>query len=102
MPEGIDGALGSWGSLGAFTGLVILVVTSIIRGWLKPKASVDELVAQLQKRLDDRDALIAEQRKTIEAMDKRNDLLSEQVTRLVEVGHTSNAALQALPRIGGQ
>ena len=102
MTDGAEAALGAWGSLGAFSGLVALVVTSIIRGWLKPKASVDELVAQLEKRLADRDELIKEQRKTIEAQDRRNDLLSEQVRQLVEVGHTSNAVLQAIPRVGGQ
>jgi len=89
-----------WASLTTWIGMASFVVISVIRGWLRPKSFVDEIVAQLEKRLADRDELIKELRASYAAVDARNDLLADQVRQLLEVGHTSAAALQALPRQG--
>ena len=85
-----------WLDLGA-GGLVVLFVLSIYFNWLVPRKSVDKLLQVQKDRLNDRDDLIAELRKTNEALDKRNDMLADQVRELVEIGKTSNAAISALP-----
>lgn len=85
-----------WLDLGA-GGLVVLFVLSIYFNWLIPRKSVDKLLQVQKDRLNDRDNLITELRRTNEAIDKRNDLLADQVRQLVEIGKTSNAAISALP-----
>lgn len=92
-----------WIDVGA-GGLVVLFVLSIYFNLLIPKKTVDNIL-RIQKsltdlqeqRINDRDEIIAELRKTNEALDKRNDLLADQVRQLIEVGKTTNAAINALP-----
>lgn len=91
-----------WGTVGPVLGLAIFVILSVARGWLIPKITHDQHIQIMQQRIDDKDVLIAELRRTYEAVDKRNDELADQVRQLVEVGHTSAAALSALPRAGGR
>lgn len=91
-----------WASLTTWVGLASFVMVSVIRGWLKPKSSVDELKEQWEKRIADKDELIRELRATVTLLDERNDLLADQVRQLVEVGHTSAAALSSLPRAGSR
>jgi len=78
-------------------GVVLVVVTALLRGTLRPQSSVDREQKHLEARLAEKDLIIAEQRETIRAQDQRNDELAKQVGRLVEVGHTANAALSSLP-----
>lgn len=89
-----DELLPPWAQLATFSGLISLVVLSLIRGWLRPKSTVDELVAQLEKRLADRDELIEALREQNRLLDERNDLLADQVQRLVSVGHSSIRTIQ--------
>lgn len=95
--EEVEAVMGGWGQLGLLTGIIILLVTSLVRGLLKPKSHVDELREQWEKRLADRDALIAEQRETIRLLDKRNELLAEQVRHMTEGVRLTTAVVQALP-----
>lgn len=97
---GLD--LPPWASLTTWIGLAAFVVVSVARGWLKPKSSVDELKEQWEKRIADKDALIAELRETNRLQDERNDLLANQVAQMVEAAHMSAAALSSLPQAAGR
>lgn len=95
-----------WASLATWVGLVIAVLISMWKGWLTPKSQVDkylalmekrlaERVADMESRINDRDAIIVELRAANAALDARNDLLSDQVRQLVGVGQTTAAAITA-------
>ena len=82
-------------------GLVTLAVVSLIRGWLVPKLIQDRIESLYAERLADRDARIAELVTTYAIVDKRNDMLAEQIRELTEGIRTSNAVVAALPVRGG-
>jgi hypothetical protein len=84
-----DELLPPWAQLATFSGLITLVVLSLIRGWLVPKSTVDRLMEQSEKRLADRDELIEALREQNNLLDERNDLLAAQVRQLVDMGHSS-------------
>lgn len=96
----MEEVLPPWASLATWVGLVVAVVVSLFRRWLVPKSHVDQVVglmkerlADMESRINDRDALISELRAANSALDARNDLLSDQVRQLVGVGHTTAAAI---------
>lgn len=89
-----------WVQVGSVAGLVGLLVVSLIRGWLWTGSSVDKVIDQMEKRIKEKEETNAELRRANAALDARNDLLAEQLREMMEVGRTSAAALNALPRAG--
>jgi hypothetical protein len=64
--------------------LVGLAVLSVLRGWLVPRATVDRERQLLEQRIAD---LLA-----------AHNTAREQVSELLELGRTTTAVLQSLPR----
>lgn len=81
-----------WSALGTFSGLAVLIVISIMRGWLIPKATHEREIAHYEAR-------ITELKSTNDLVDARNDMLAEQIRMLTDGLRTSNAALSALPSV---
>lgn len=98
MPAEVLDALGPWGQLGVIVGVVSLVITGFVRGWIFTKWSVEWQNKHLEARLVDRDATIAEQKATIKILMETNAVNGKSIQELVEIGRTSNAALKSLPR----
>jgi hypothetical protein len=88
VPEEV---LPPWASLATWVGLVVTVLVAVFKRWLVPKSHHDEVVRQLEARLSDRNELIGELRAANAALDARNDLLSDQVGKLVVVGKAVTA-----------
>lgn len=80
-----------------WAGIVTLVVVSLIRGWLVPKLTQDRIERLYAERLSDRDARILELARAYEIVDRRNDLLAEQIHELTVGLRTSTAVVAALP-----
>jgi hypothetical protein len=89
-----------WAPIG-WGGLVTLAVLSLIRGWLVPKLIQDRIEVLYAERLSDRDKRIAELAAAYATVDRRNDMLAEQIRELTEGIRTSNAVVAALPVRGG-
>lgn len=100
MPPEVMDALGPWGQFGILVTMVGLVVTSLVRGWLRPVSSVDREIKHLEARLSDRDDTIKELKEANVLLRKTNDTLATAVKESLEIGRTSNAALTSLPRVG--
>jgi hypothetical protein len=74
-----------------------LAVLGIIRGWIYPGRVVNAMLQEMRARLLDRDAEIERLRDINAALDKRLDMLVDQVRLMVDANRTSNAALRSLP-----
>ena len=72
-------------------------VLGIIRGWIYPGRVVHAMLQEMRARLADRDAEIERLREINAALDKRLDMLVEQVRLMVDANRTSNAAIRSLP-----
>lgn len=96
----LDPTMIPWTPIG-WGGLVTLTVVSLLRGWLVPRLTVDKIEAVNAARLADKDARIAELVRANDAVDRRNDMLAENVRELTEGIRTSNAVVSALPAARG-
>ena len=100
MPPEILDALGPWGSLGLIVGLVAMVVTGFVKGWIFTKTSIEWQNKHLEARLKDKDEIITELRAANQAHMETNRTNSASIQELVELARTTNAVLTSLPRAG--
>ena len=98
MPPEILESLGPWGQLGLIVGLVSMIVTGFVKGWIFTSTSVQWQNKHLEARLKDKDDIIAEQKATIAAVLETNRTNSASISELVEISRTMNAVISALPR----
>lgn len=98
MPPEILDSLGPWGQLGLIVGLVTMIVTGFVKGWIFTSTSVQWQNKHLEARLADKDSIIAEQKATIAAVLETNKTNSASIQELVEISRTMNAVISALPR----
>ncbi|WIM97711.1 hypothetical protein ACTOB_001259 [Actinoplanes oblitus] len=89
LPAGILPNLGA-GSL------LALVILGILRGWLVPKKSVDQLLTVQDQRLAEATARGDEWKAAATAAAERNAELVDQLDQLQEVGKTAAAILDSL------
>jgi hypothetical protein len=88
---------------GALVTLIAFAVLAVYRGWLVPKATVDQItaandrVAAVQsERLDDSRSREEEWRAAWTAERARGDLQEKQIDELLELARTTDAALRGL------
>jgi hypothetical protein len=67
------------------------------RGWVYSGKAVDKMVEGYGAVIKGKDEVIVDLKAAVAASERRNDMLSAQVSQLVELGKTSNAVLTALP-----
>jgi len=87
---------------GAF-GLLLLTIVGILTGRLIPRKVLDDVRADRDARLAERDKVIAAERErgdqwraATQAQDARNDLQTQQITQLVDTMRTMNALLDGM------
>lgn len=90
-----------WGSLplqsmGAGT-IVVLVVLMVLRGALVPRATLEDVRADRDARLSEKQREIDALRSTVEMLGATCDAQSRQVSELLEVGRTAQRVLLSLP-----
>lgn len=98
MPQEVMDALGPWGQLALIVGVVWLVITGLIKGWLRPSSSVDREQKHLEARMADKDKIMQELTDANKFLMETNRIQARTISQFIEVGRTSNAALAALPR----
>lgn len=93
------------GGWAAFVVMVVSIVTSVARGWLVPRRTVDALAAATAKveavqaeRLADSRAETAEWRGAWTTEKARGDLQADQLGDLLELARTTATALEGLKR----
>jgi hypothetical protein len=91
-------ALGPWGTLTLIVGIVTMVVTGFVKGWIFTATSVEWQNKHLEARLADKDQVISELRAANQAHMETNKTNSASIKELVELARTTNAVLTALPR----
>lgn len=96
-------ALAPFAPSGALVTLIVFAVLAVWRGWLVPKATVDQLtsandrVAAVQaERLTDSKKREEEWRAAWTAERARGDLQERQIDELLELARTTDAALRGL------
>lgn len=83
-------------NLGGWLFVVLLVVVSMIRGWLYPAKQVREIINVYEKLLDDKDKQISNWREAYNNSDARGDVLAENQRSLVDSVRTNNSLIQAI------
>jgi hypothetical protein len=86
----------TWPSLLTWGGLVVLVLVSVVRGWLVPKASHEREISILEKRIEEKTAEAIEWRaayQTEQAVGRERDA---QHRMLLETGKTTAYAVDAI------
>jgi hypothetical protein len=90
-----------WGSLplqsmGAGT-IVVLVVLMVLRGALVPRATLDDVRADRDARLEEKQREIDALRSTVDTLGATCDAQARHVSELLEVGRTAQHVLLSLP-----
>jgi hypothetical protein len=98
VPPDVMDALGPWGQLALIVGVVSLVITGLAKGWLRPSSSVDRENKHLELRMGDKDGIIKELKDTNQFLMETNRIQATALRDAAEIGRTTNAALNALPR----
>lgn len=97
MVEELGAVPSGWTQFGLAGLIFLLGLLAFGRGWVFSRKSVEDMIRVYDGRLEDKNSVIADLKAAVEASDKRNEMLSLQVAKLVELGRTSNAVLTALP-----
>jgi hypothetical protein len=104
----IEELIGSHLDSGALVSLVVLAVLAVWRGWLVPKATVDQLAQATERieavqaqRLADSQTRENEWRTAWMNEKARGDLQADQIGELLELARTTEAALRALKTTAG-
>ena len=91
---------------GGAAGALAFVVLAIVTGRLVPRRVVEDVRADRDARLADRDTAMAaekargdEWRAASLAQDARNDLLTQHVEQLLESSRTTNALLEGMKQV---
>jgi hypothetical protein len=93
---------------GAVT-VLLVVVLAIVTGRLVPRKVLIDVRKDRDARLKERDALVLaerargdEWRAAAQAQDARNDVQSQQIQQLMEIGRTTNALIEGLKRASAE
>jgi hypothetical protein len=82
-------------------GIVVLTVISILRGWLVPARSMNQILSVHEERLLQERSRGDEWKSAAQAAAERNDELASQLFALQEVGRTTNALIEGLRSAAG-
>lgn len=88
--------LGPFANLGGWLIVVLMVVLSMIRGWLISASQIEKLIAIYELLLKDKDNQIENWRQAFHNSDARGDILAENQRELTEAVRTTNNLIQAL------
>jgi hypothetical protein len=89
--------LSPWVQFGAVGFLFIGSMIAFARGWVYSGKAVDKMVEGYVRVDQAKDGIIVDLKAAIAASERRNEMLNDQVSQLVELGKTSNAVLTSLP-----
>lgn len=95
MPDQLLG-LSPFVNLGGWLFVVLLVVVSMIRGWLYPAKQVREIINVYERLLEDKDKQISNWREAYNNSDERGDVLAENQRSLVESVKANNDLIKAV------
>lgn len=84
-------------SQGGAIGLVVLVVLLILTGRLVPRSIVNDVRQDRDERVREARAETKVWREAFELARRSNEMLIPYMHQLIEVGHTTNSVLAALP-----
>jgi hypothetical protein len=87
-----------WANIGA-TGVLALVVLMILRGAIVPRSTLDDVRADRDARLEEKQREIDALRKTMEDLGTAGVEQSMQITTLLEVARTAQHVLVSLPEV---
>jgi hypothetical protein len=84
------------GDVGPIAGLVLLIGIMIVRGWLTPKVTVNQLVERMQQVVEVHQMRADEWRATAEANQRRADQADQMSTQLLQTLETHGALLRSI------
>lgn len=90
-------ALSPLAQFGAVGFTFIMSMIAFARGWVYSGKAVEKMIEGYGAVIEGKDEVITDLKAAIAASERRNEMLSTQVSHLVEIGKTGNAVLTALP-----
>lgn len=88
--------IGPFADFGSWLLIVVLVITSMLKGWLWPTKQVTALIEAYDKIISDKDQQIADWKAAYEAATKRGDILVESQREVLELGKNTNYMVQSI------
>ena len=91
-----DLGLNPYVNLGGWLFVVLLVVVSMVRGWLYSASQVEKIVSVYERLLEDKDKQISNWREAHQNSDARGDVLAESQRSLVESVRANNELIKVI------
>lgn len=91
-----DLGLNPYVNLGGWLFVVLLVVVSMVRGWLYSASQVEKITSVYERLLEDKDKQINNWREAYNNSDARGDVLAESQRSLVDSVRANNDLIRAV------
>lgn len=91
-----DLGLNPYVNLGGWLFVVLLVVVSMVRGWLYSASQVEKITSVYERLLEDKDKQINNWREAYHNSDARGDVLAESQRSLVDSVRANNDLIRAV------
>lgn len=93
--DGFPTNLSPFLGIGGWLAVAVLVLVSMIRGWLIPRFIYNQFIQSYKDQLEDKDKQIAAWKDAYKASDARGDVLASSQTELLELTKNTNTLIKA-------